>query len=214
MNTKKGRGRRTTPLSQMSFGEWIHRHVTQERLERVEAALEKRSLYPPPELFNFSNFGGLAEPVYRIHHDSFKAFYLGSMASICLEQLLYLFFGEVVESTPWIARSQETAEPSPLRVAFLKHLRSRESNLYLYFTVIEKAAKRLREWKGESLNIRKDSMRLLGAATFWYVTLLACIEVSKKALAEEKWEPGNLVTWDEGIALYVAYWLSTECELR
>lgn len=215
MSTRKdSRKSRTTPPSPMRFEDWIRQHVTQERLKRVETALEEKSLYPPPELFNFSNFGGLAEPVYRIHHDSFKALYLGSMATTCLEQLLYLFFGELVESTPWIVRSQEMAEPSPLKVAFLKHLRSRESNLYLYFMVVEKASKRLREWKGESLNIRKDSIRLLGAAVFWYVTLLACMEVSKKALADEKWGPIQMLTWDEAIVSYVAYWLSTECELR
>ena len=198
----------------MRFEDWIHHHVTQEGLKRVEKALEGNSLYPPPELFSFSGFG-LPESGYRIHQDSFKALaYLRSMATMCLEQLLYLFFGESVESAPWIVKSQKTAEPSPLRVAFLKHLRSRQSNLHLYFTVAEKATKRLAEWKGESLNIKKDSMRLLGAATFWYVTLFACIEVSKKALANEKWEPGDLLAWDEGIASYVAYWLSTECELR
>ena len=78
----------------MRFEDWIRQHVTLDRLEKVEATLRENGLHPPSELFDFSKFG-LIEPVYRIHHSSYKALAaLDSMVTTCLEQLLYLFFGE------------------------------------------------------------------------------------------------------------------------
>jgi len=192
--------------SRERLGDWIRAHVTEERLKRVERVLEEDSLYPPSELIDFNSWA-LPETVYRIHHDSFKAISGSeSMATTSLEQLLYLFFDGEGESTE-------------LRKRFLKRLRSRKSTLYHYFMEVEKATKRYREWWGGAdlrgyLDIRKDAVRLLGAAMFWYVTLLACIEVSKKALADERWTPGQLLTWDEAIASYVAYWFATRRELN
>ena len=219
VNTRKGRRRRETPPPRMKFEDWIRDHVTQERLKRVESVLEEDGLYPPSELFNFGGLGLVAEIVYRIHHDSFKAIsFSESMATTSLEQLLYLFFGETEEPAPLrVPFTKQTGEATTLKVSFLKHLRSRRSNLYNYFVVVERAAKRLEEWRGGEhlhFDITKDSLKILGAAMFWYVTLLACIEVSKKVLADEKWERGAPLTWDEATAEYVAYWFSTRKELR
>jgi hypothetical protein len=188
------------PSSPMKFEDWIRQHVTPERLREVERVIEEQGLLPPSGLFDFTG-GGLTEIVYRIHHESFKAIsHSEALATTSLRQLLFLFFGE-------------TGEAAPLRVTFLKHLRSRRSSLYNYFMVVEKATQRLEEWKGEYFNIKKDSLKIIGAALFWYVTLLACIEVAKKVLANEKWERGTPLTWDEATVEYVAYWFSTRDEL-
>jgi hypothetical protein len=184
----------------MRFEDWMRVHVTPERLQEVERLIEEQGLLPPSGLFEFTN-GALTEIVYRIHHESVKAIsHSESLATMSLGQLLFLFFGQ-------------TGEATSLRVMFLKHLRSRRSDLYNYFIVIEKATKRLEERKGEHFNVKKDSLKVLGAALFWYVTLLACIEVTKKVLADDKWERGTPLTWDEATAEYVAYWFSTRDEL-
>jgi hypothetical protein len=184
----------------MRFEDWVRQHVTPERLQEVERALKEQGLFPPSGLFDFTS-GALTANVYRIHHESFKAIAQSeSMATTSLRQLLFLFF-------------RETGEAAPLRVTFLKHLRSRRSNLYNYFIVVEKATKRLEEWKGEYFNIKKDALKIMGAALFWYVTLLACLEVARKVLADEKWERGIPLSWDEATAEYVAYWFSTRDEL-
>jgi hypothetical protein len=184
----------------MRFEDWIRQHVTQARLQEVERVIKEQGLLPPSGLFDFTS-GALTENVYRIHHSSIKAISQSeSMAATSLRQILFLFFGE-------------TGEAIPLRGLFLKHLRSRRSNLYNYFMVIEKATQRMEEWKGEHFDIRKDSMKIMGAALFWYVTLLACLEVARKVLADGRWERGSPLTWDEATAEYAAYWFSTRGEL-
>lgn len=202
MSTGKGKRRgRVTTSAPMRFEDWIRQHVTPDRLEKVEATLRENDLHPPSELFDFSKFG-LIEPVYRIHHSSYKALAaLDSMVTTCLEQLLYLFFGE-------------TDGDKPLKMRFLKHLRGGESTLRYYFMEVETATKEIRRCRGEPLDIRNDSMRLLGGTIFWYVTLLSCMEICKKALADDKWERGAPLTWDEATTEYVAYWFSTRNELK
>jgi hypothetical protein len=181
----------------MKFEDWMRMHITPKRLQEVEKALNEQGLLPLSKLFDFTN-GALTENVYRIHHESFKAIAISeSMATTSLRQLLFLLYGEA----------------TPLRVTFLKHLRSRRSNLYNYFIVVEKATQRMEDWKGQHFNIKKDSQNIMGAAVFWYVTLLACIEVARKVLADEKWERGTPLTWDEATVEYVAYWFSTRDEL-
>lgn len=172
------------PSPPMRFEDWIRRRVTLERLQEVERVIKEQGLLPPSGLFDFT-IGALTESVYRIHHESIKTIaYSVSMATTSLQQLLFLFFAE-------------TGEATHLRMTFLKHLRSRRSDLYSYFMVVEKATRRLAEWKGEHFNVKKDSLMIMGAALFWYVTLLACIEVARKALAYKEWERSSPLTWDE-----------------
>lgn len=202
MSTGKAKGRgRITPSPPMRFEDWIRQHMTSDRLQKVEATLRENDLYPPSGLFDFGKFG-LIEPVYRIHHSSYKALAtLDSMVTTCQEQLLYLFFGEMDED-------------KPLKTRLLKRLRGgEESTLRYYFMEVETATKEIRKWKGEPLDIRNDSMKLLGATMFWYVTLLSCMEVCKKALADDKWEPGAFLTWDEATAQYVAYEFSNTSQV-
>ena len=146
MKVRRNHGRKQTS---MKFEDWIRQHVTTERLKRVESELTQESLYPPIQLFDFSGHMLLTEIVYRIHHESFKAIaFSEAMAKTSLEQFIFLFFGETTEDTPY--------RVTFLKQTFLKHLRSRQSSLYNYFIVVEKANKRLEEWRGEHFNIKKD----------------------------------------------------------
>jgi hypothetical protein len=175
----------------MKFEDWMRSHLTQERLQEVERELKQ---------LDFLN-RTLAENVFRIHAESFKALALSeSVATASLKQLLFLLFGE-------------KGEDALLPVIFIKHLRTRQSNLYTYFRVVEKARQRLEAWNGEQFDVKKDSLKIMGAAIFWHVTLISCIEVARKVLADDKWERGTPLTWDEATAEYVAYWFSTRDEL-
>lgn len=204
MNARKNQGRIETS---MKFEDWIRQHITTERLKQVESVLIQESLYPPLELFKFSGQGLLPEIVYRIHHESFKAIEFSEwIATTSIEELVFLFFGETIEDSPFKA--------TLIKPMFLKHLRSRQSDLYAYFVVVEKVSKRLEKYGLLGCNTKKDSMKILGAAVFWYMTLLGCMEVARKVLADEKWERGLPLTWDEATTEYVAFSFSTKDELR
>jgi hypothetical protein len=202
-NITKNKSREKTKItSPMTFEDWIRKHVSTKRLNEIERILASASLYPPQKLFNYNTNGIIAETVYRIHHDSFKGVsHSIFLATQSIELLLFLFFGEQDENIP-------------LNDRFLPHLRSNQSNLYGYFVVIEKMARKLSKRQGGYFDIREDSLRIMGGAIFWYTSLLACIEVSKKALADDRWERSSPLTWDEAIVEYVTYQFSTEDELE
>ena len=181
--------------------DYIRRNVTLERIKRVERILLEWA--PFANLLNLDEYFDLIlmESIYRAHKGSFKIDASKIRGMAYLELILYILFGEP-EFDPHFVIGKENI--IKLKKALKKHFE--KDSYFLRYSLNYLAIKTgdLNKKTGW-INIEPYVYPLLGGEIFYYCTLRALIEISKKALTDEKYDYIPIMNWKEGIVHYLVY---------
>ena len=158
---------------------------------------DPRNLLDLDDYFNWI----LMESVYRGHKGSFKIDASKCRGLTSLGFILYVLFGEP-KFNPYEVIDDEAQEK------FKQVLRKRfEKDSYflrysLRFLDVKTGD---RDEKTGWINIEPYIYSMLGGEVFFYCTLRALIEISKKALTDKKHDYQPPLNWKEGIAEYLVH---------
>jgi len=158
---------------------FIRENVSLERIKEVE---EKLALYDARDLDKYFE-EALMESVYRGHKGSFKIQFSKGRGEVFLSCILYLLFGE------WDV--EETIEKHFDKENYFRKFATKFLNL-------KTGDKTETGW----INIDPYVYEILGGEIFFYCTLRALIEISKKALEDPKYDY-YVMDWKEGITQYL-----------
>lgn len=183
--------------------EYIREKVTMDRIEDVEEALsETASRYGPRSLLDFKQYfdGELMETVYRGIKGSYKIDASKFRGTAFLESILYILFGE-----PRIDQDRVQAEESEKRIKSVLKKRFERRSPFVRYSLRFLEAKTGKKFpKTYWINIEPYVYPLLGGEIFFYCTLRALMEVSKKALKDKKYNYLPVMNWKEGVVEYLA----------
>jgi len=143
----------------------------------------------------------LMESVYRSHKGSYKIDVSKIRGEMCLGFILYILFGEPkIDTERYNASKEESEIKEVLKKRFEKGgYFVRYCQRFLNTKTGEKFKKT--SW----INIEPYVYLILGGEIFFYCTLKALIEVSKKALTNKRYNYLPLMNWKEGVVEYLVY---------
>ena len=178
--------------------DYIRENVTLDRIEEVEETLT--CWIPSLDLEKYFD-ELLMETVYRSHKGSFKIDSSKVRGLAFLGFILYILFGEP-KFNPAEVMSKEVQQK--LRKVLKKQFETnsyflRYSLRYLDVKTGEKFEKT--RW----INIEPYVYPILGGEIFFYCTLRALIEISKKALTDKNYDYLPILNWKEGVVDYLVH---------
>jgi len=158
---------------------FIRENVSLDRIREVE---ERLALYDSGDLDKYFD-EALMESVYRGHKGSFKIQFSKGRGEVFLSCILYLLFGE------W-----------DVEEAIEKHFSKKNyfRKFAIKFLNLKIGDKTETGW----INIDPYVYEILGGEIFFYCTLRALLEVSKKALEDPEYDY-IVMDWKEGIVQYL-----------
>ena len=172
--------------------EYIRKNVTLERIRDIEEAL---SDWSSPNLDKYFD-EILMESVYRGHKGSYKIMYSKFRGEMYLGFILYILFGEPKIDIKCYISSREVKKIKRV----LKKRFEKDSYFLGYCQEFLKMKTGDKNEKTGWINIEPYVYPLLGGEIFFYCTLKALIDISKKALTDKKYE-----SWKEGIVEYLVH---------
>lgn len=182
---------------------YIRRNVTLHRIREVEETLRDwidGNLLDLDDYFNQI----LMESVYRSHKGSFKIDSSKCRGLISLGFILYILFGEPKFNPNEVI----DVVNDKARKKFKQVLRKRfekDSYFLRYSLTFLDVKLGDRDERTGWVNIESYIYPMLGGEIFFYCTLRALIEISKKALTDKKYDYLPLLNWKEGIVDYLVH---------
>lgn len=180
---------------------YIRENVTLDRLEEVEETLSEWifcwSLFDLQKYFDEL----LMESVYRSHKGSLKIDFSKVRGLVFLGLILYILFGEPnFDPSEVISEKVQNKFKQVLRKRFEK-----DSYFLRYSLKFLDVKTGDRDEKTGWVNIEPYIYPMLGGEIFFYCTLRALIEISKKALTDKKYDYLPLLNWKEGVVDYLVH---------
>jgi hypothetical protein len=177
--------------------DYIRKNVMLERIQEVERALSDLSSSNVDKYFDKI----LMESVYRSHKGSYKIMYSKSRGEMYLGFILYILFGEPILDTKCYISNKEVKKTKKV----LKKRFERDSYFFKYSLEFLGIKTGDEDKKTGWIDIRPYVYPILGGEMFYYCTLMALIEISKKALTDKKYDFLPPLNWKEGIVDYVVH---------
>jgi hypothetical protein len=141
------------------------------------------------------------ETVYRGHKGSFKIDSSKLRGLTFLGLILYTLFGEPKIDYSQVISDKNTAK---IKKVLQKHFRKNSYFLRYSLKLISIKTGDLNKKTGW-INIDTYTYPLLGAEIFYYCTLRALIEISKKTLKNKNYKFPTTINWKEGITKYLIH---------
>jgi len=177
--------------------DYIRKNVTIERIREVEEAL---SVWSSPNLDKYID-EILMESVYRSHKGSYKIDSSKCRGEMYLGYVLYILFGEPKIDTKRYIESEEVKKiKKVLREGFEK-----DSYFLRYCLEFLRVKTGDRDKKSGWINVEPCIYPILGGEIFFYCTLKALMGVSKKALADKKYDYLPMMNWKEGVVDHLVH---------
>lgn len=178
---------------------WIRRNVTLERVKEAEETLS--NWWFSINLLNLDKYFNsvLMENVYRGYKGSFKIDSSKVRGLTFLGLILYTLFGEPKIDYSRVINEENSAK---IKKVLQKHFRKNSYFLRYSLKLISLKTGDLNKKTGW-INIVPYTYPLLGAEIFYYCTLRALIEISKKALKNKNYNFPRFINWKEGIIDYL-----------
>jgi hypothetical protein len=143
----------------------------------------------------------LMESVYRSHKGSYKIESSKARGSTFLAFILYILFGEppIDKTCVLDARTERR-----IKTVLKKHF---ERDSYFFRCSLRFLDSKTGEKNEKTgwVNIEPYIYTTLGGELFFYCTLRALIDVSKKALKDKKYDYSRPMSWKEGIVDYLIH---------
>jgi len=177
--------------------DYIRKNVKLERIQEVEEALSDWSTPHIEKYFDEI----LMESVYRSHKGSHKIEISKSRGEMYLGFILYVLFGEPKIDTKHYISSKEINKTKTV----LKKRFEKDSYFLRYCKEFLDTKTGNKDEKMGWINIEPYVYLILGGEIFFYCTLKALIEVSKKALTNKRYNYLPLMNWKEGVVEYLVY---------
>lgn len=177
--------------------EYIRKNVTLDRIREVEDGLSVWSSSAVKKYFDEM----LMESVYRAHKGSYKIEYSKGRGEMYIGYILYILFGEPKIDTECYVADKEVGK---MKSVLKKHFR-KNSYFRRYCETFLNTKTGDKIEKTRWINIRPYVYLLFGGEIFFYCTLKALIEVSKKALTDKKYPYLPVMNWKEGIVEYLVH---------
>lgn len=178
---------------------YIRKNISLSRVKEVEKTLSE--WWPPINLLDLDKYfnWALMETVYRSHKGSYKIEDSKIRGTAYLALILHLLFGEP-KFNPVHVISVEYKKKivNVLRKHFEK------DSYFLTYSLKYLAIKTgERDKRTGWINIEPYVYPILGGEIFYYCTLMALIEISKKALKDKNYQFPQIINWKEGIIDYL-----------
>jgi len=177
---------------------YIRKNVTLDRIKEVEETL---SDWMDGNLLDLDDYFNqiLMESVYRSHKGSYKIDSSKCRGLISLGFILYILFGE-----PKFNPDEVMSEKVQKRFKQILRNRFEKDSYFLrYFLKFLDVKIGDRDEKTGWVNIEPYIYSILGGEIFFYCTLRALMEISKKALTDKKYDYQPPVNWKEGVVDYL-----------
>jgi len=178
---------------------YIRKNITLDRIKEVEKNLSDGWLFI--NLLNVNKYFDmvLMETVYRSHKGSFKIDSSKIRGLTLLGLILYILFGE-----PKIDYSQVIDDKNMTKIEKVLRKNFRKGSYFLRYSLKYLSLKtgdldRRTGW----INIEPYVYPLIGGEIFYYCTLKALMEISKRALKNKNYQFPQTINWKEGIILYL-----------
>jgi len=182
--------------------DYIRVNVTLERINEVEKVLSRWT----PNLLDLQEFfdDALMESVYRSHKGSCKIDSSKCRGLISLGFILYILFGEPKFNPHEVIDVVDDKVRKKFRQVLRKRF-EKDSYFLRYSLKFLDVKTGDRDEKTGWVNIEPYIYSILGGEVFFYCTLRALIEISKKALTDKKYDYLPLLNWKEGIVDYLVH---------
>jgi len=178
--------------------EYIHENIALQRIEHVEKLTRSYAVGDLLDIEKYFN-STLTESCYRAHKGSYKTAFSKARGSTFLGLILYVLFGEPKFNSKLIFDSNiERKIRRVLKKRFEKDSYFRKYGLKYLATKTGD-----RDKKSGWINVDPYVFSLLGGELFYYCTLRALIEICRKALTDKNYKFPVLISWREGIVLYL-----------
>jgi len=165
--------------------DYIRENVTLDRIKNVEGFLSQKGWLNLREYFE----NWLMESVYRSHRGSYKIDYSKARGQTFLNCIMHVLFGE-----PEI---QFSLYPSEKLKTALKTYFHKNSYFLRYSLNYLDTKTGDKDEKTGWINIQPYAFQILGGEIFYYCTLKALLEVSKKALTNKNYRFPKCLNWKE-----------------
>jgi len=177
--------------------EYVRKNVTLDRIRVVEEGLSVWSSSAVEKYFDEI----LMESVYRGHKGSYKIEDSKSRGEIYLGCILYVLFGEPEIDMKCYRADKEVGKMKKV----LKRHFEKDSYFLRFCEAFLNTKAGDRDEKTGWINIEPYVYPILGGEIFFYCTLKALVEVSKKALTDKKYDYMSVINWKEGVVEYLVY---------
>lgn len=169
-------------------------------IKRIEQAEEIMKVYDAGELLDLERYFNFAlmETIYRAHKGSFKVASSKSRGQVFLALILHVLFG-VPRMSPKFVFNRDIER----KIRKVLDKRFENNSYFLRYSSRFLDAKTGKKTASGWVNVEPYIFSLVGAETFFYCTLKALIEICKKALSDTTFSFEGLISWQQGIVLYL-----------
>ena len=179
----------------------IRKNVTLDRIKEVEETLRD---WIDGNLLDLNDYFNqiLMESVYRSHKGSHKIDSSKCRGLISLGFILYILFGEPKFNPNEVIDVVNDKARKKFKQVLKKRF-EKDSYFLKYSLKFLDVKTGDRDEKTGWVNIEPYIYPMLGGEIFFYCTLRALMEISKKALTDKKYDYQPPVNWKEGIVDYL-----------
>ncbi|RLI39205.1 hypothetical protein DRO69_14550 [Candidatus Bathyarchaeota archaeon] len=179
------------PPSEAKVLNYIRGNITLNRIKEVEEFLSEKGFLNLRKYFE----NWLMESVYRSHKGSYKIDYSKARGQTFLNCIIYILFGE-----PEIKMSLYPSKK--LKTVLEKRLR-KNSYFLRYSLRYLKTRTGDKNKKTGWINVEPYVYPILGGEIFFYCTLKALTEITKKILKNKNYSFPQCMNWREAIIYYL-----------